>query len=104
MAGRGVMGRRCLRGAGGRGKAGKTWAGLDLALSVAAGLPWLGRFGCPIPGEVLVFLGEGGERNAVRRLRAIAAHKGIDDLAALPIRLCDRVPKLAAGGELAAIE
>jgi RecA-family ATPase len=41
-------------------KAGKTWAMLDLACSVAAGRPWLGHFGCPPSGPVLVFLGEGG--------------------------------------------
>src|SRR6266511_71327 len=59
-------------------KAGKTWAALDLAVSVAAGHPWFGRFACPTPGRVLVFLGEGGERSIVRRLRASAAvaHRG----------------------------
>lgn len=55
---------------------------------------------------MLVFLGEGGERATVRRLRAIAAHKGID-LAALAnlglVRLCFRVPKLTSGAELAAV-
>jgi len=59
-------------------KAGKTWAALDLALSVAAGHPWFGHYPCPTPGRVLVFLGEGGERSIVRRLRAIAAHKQVD--------------------------
>jgi AAA domain len=87
-------------------KAGKTWATLDLALSVAAGVPWLGRFACPPSGRVLVFLGEGGERATVRRLRAIAAHKGIDlgELAANGlVRLCFRVPKLTSGAELEAV-
>jgi hypothetical protein len=87
-------------------KAGKTWAILDLALSVAAGVPWLGHFACPLAGRVLVFLGEGGERAMVRRLRAIAAHKHIDlgELAAPGlVRLCFRVPKLTSGAELEAI-
>jgi hypothetical protein len=87
-------------------KAGKTWAILDLALSVAAGRPWLGRFGCPPSGRVLIFLGEGGERAMVRRLRAIAAHKHLDlaELAARGlVRLCFRVPKLTSGAELEAI-
>jgi hypothetical protein len=88
-------------------KAGKTWAILDLALSVAAGVPWLGQFPCPPSGRVLVFLGEGGERAMVRRLRAIAAHKGVD-LAELGeaglVRLCFRVPRLTSGEELATIE
>ncbi|HEY2956622.1 MAG TPA: AAA family ATPase [Actinomycetota bacterium] len=87
-------------------KAGKTWANLDLAISVAAGVPWLGRFACPSPGRVLVFLGEGGERATVRRLRAIAAHKGVD-LAGLAarglVRLCFRVPRLTSGAELKAV-
>ena len=31
-------------------KAGKTWAALDLAVSVAVGRPWLDHFACPNPG------------------------------------------------------
>jgi hypothetical protein len=88
-------------------KAGKTWAALDLAISVAAGHPWFGRFACPTPGRVLVFLGEGGERAIVRRLRAIAAHKAVDldRLAATPgLRVCFRVPKLRDSGDLAELE
>jgi hypothetical protein len=89
-------------------KAGKTWAALDLAVSVATGQPWLDHFACPNPGSVLVFLGEGGERATVRRIEAIATAKGIDpDQLADQLRLCFRVPRLAApgaGGELAAIQ
>jgi AAA domain len=87
-------------------KAGKTWAILDLACSVAAGVPWLGHFLCPPSGPVLVFLGEGGERAMVRRLRAICAHKQLDleELAARRLlRLCFRVPKLTSGEELQAV-
>lgn len=39
-------------------KAGKTWAVLDAAVSVASGTPWLGRFACQ-QGSVLVYAGEG---------------------------------------------
>jgi AAA domain-containing protein len=89
-------------------KAGKTWAALDLAVSVATGRPWLEHFPCPTPGQVLIFLGEGGERATVRRIEAIATAKGIDpDQLADQLRLCFRVPRLAApgaGGELAAIQ
>jgi AAA domain len=57
---------------------------------------------------VLVFLGEGGERATVRRIEAIATAKGIDpDQLADQLRLCFRVPRLAApgaGGELTAIQ
>jgi hypothetical protein len=89
-------------------KAGKTWAALDLAISVATGTPWLDHFACPSPGPVLVFLGEGGERATVRRVEAIASSKGVDpDQLADQLRLCFRVPRLAApgaGSELAAIQ
>jgi hypothetical protein len=85
-------------------KAGKTWAILDLACSVAAGRPWLGAFPCPQAGRVLVFLGEGDQRAVVRRLRAICAHKhlAVEELAAR-IRLCFRVPRLTSGADLAAV-
>jgi hypothetical protein len=89
-------------------KAGKTWAALDLAVSVACGRPWLDHFACPSPGPVLVFLGEGGERATVRRIEAIATAKGVDPgQLAERLRLCFRVPRLAApgaGGELVAIQ
>jgi hypothetical protein len=89
-------------------KAGKTWAALDLAVSVATGRPWLEHFACPSSGPVLVFLGEGGERATVRRIDAIATSKGIDpDQLADRLRLCFRVPRLAApgaGSELATIQ
>jgi hypothetical protein len=89
-------------------KAGKTWAALDLAVSVACGLPWLDHFACPTPGPVLLFLGEGGERAMVRRIQAIATDKGAQlDQLADRLRLCFRVPRLAApgaGGELAAVQ
>jgi hypothetical protein len=89
-------------------KAGKTWAALDLAVSVATGRPWLDHFACPSPGPVLVFLGEGGERATVRRIEAIATAKGVDpDQLADRLRLCFRVPRLAALGaglELTAIQ
>jgi hypothetical protein len=89
-------------------KAGKTWAALDLAVSVATGQPWLDHYACPNPGPVLIFLGEGGERATVRRIEAIATSKGVDPgQLADQLRLCFRVPRLAApgaGGELAAIQ
>jgi hypothetical protein len=88
-------------------KAGKTWAALDLAVSVAAGHPWFGHFPCPTPGRVLVFLGEGGERAILRRLRAIAAHKQVDlaEVGASPgVRLSFRVPKLRDTSDLDELE
>jgi len=87
---------------GAEDKAGKTWAGLDLALSVAAGVPWLDTFACPRAAPVLMFLGEGGERATVRRLAAIAAAKGIE-LLDLPVRLCFAVPRLTDREQLHAV-
>jgi AAA domain len=89
-------------------KAGKTWAALDLAVSVAIGLPWLDHFACPTPGPVLVFLGERGRAGHGAPHRGIATSKRVSlDQLADQLRLCFRVPRLAAagaGGELAAIQ
>lgn len=78
---------------GAENKAGKTWAILDMAVTVASGNSWLGQYPCDRPGSVLVFLGEGGERKMIRRARAVAHFYGtrIEDL---PIRVCHRVPQL----------
>jgi len=83
-------------------KAGKTWAISDAAVAVAAGRPWLSVFPCDAPGSVLVFVGEGGKRNTVRRLRAVAeAH----DVQAedLDVVVVDRVPHLSSPPQLAEV-
>ncbi len=83
-------------------KAGKTWNALDLAVSVASGTPWLGQHPVDTAGPVVVFAGEGGDGNIVRRLRAIAAAR---DLAAesLPISVCTRAPHLAEQAHMQAM-
>lgn len=77
-------------------KAGKTFVMMDLALSVAAGVPWVNLFPVNETGPVLIFVGEGGKRKIVRRVRAIARFKGIPDhqLFGLPIEISERAPKL----------
>lgn len=80
---------------GAESKAGKTWIVLDLAVAKASGGTWLDHWAVDQAGRVLLFLGEGGERKMVRRLRAIADHKGVE-LAGLPIRVCHRAPQLTA--------
>jgi hypothetical protein len=80
-------------------KAGKTWAHLDLAVSVAAGVPFLDRFECPDPGPVTLFLGEGGDASMVRRLEAVSEHKGVI-LADLPLRLEFKPPNLTRSEHL----
>lgn len=89
---------------GAEDKAGKTFAALDLAVSVLTATPWLGRFPCPFPGSVLAFLGEGGERAMLRRLLAIVGDRGGDlrDLAGL--RMCFAVPQLLDRSQLAEVE
>jgi hypothetical protein len=88
---------------GAEDKAGKTWAELDLAVSVATGTPWLGKFACS-QGPVVVYLGEGGARNTRRRIRAIAESKGIDpsDLHGI-LRVCLAVPNLTSEKDLARV-
>ncbi|MFD4124524.1 AAA family ATPase [Streptomyces globisporus] len=58
-------------------KAGKTWAGLDLAIAVASGGKWLGEFQCK-QGKVVYALGEGSRFAALQRVRAIAEFHGVD--------------------------
>ena len=61
---------------GAQGKAGKTWAVDDLAVSTVTGTPWLNHFEVDTTGAVLMFVGEGGMRNTLRRLKAVAASRG----------------------------
>ena len=64
----------CLVGPKG---AGKTLAELDMAVSVALGEPWFGRFPTT-PGKVLVLTCEDSEGQTWQRLDAIARSKGRD--------------------------
>lgn len=81
-------------------KAGKTWNVADLAVSVASGTPWLGHIEVDQPGPVLMFVGEGGEANTVRRIRAVAAERNIT-AETLPIMVCTRAPHLANTAHIA---
>jgi hypothetical protein len=83
-------------------KAGKTWLVSDLAIAVAHGGAWLGRFPIERQGPVLMFLGEGGRRKMVRRLMAVAEFYNVE-LRALPIVLCLRAPHLSDEQHLATI-
>lgn len=56
----------------------KTYSSMDLALSVASGLPFLGRFAVPQPRPVLYLLGEGGRVPGRRRFERIADSKCVD--------------------------
>ncbi len=82
-------------------KAQKTWNGLDLAVSVASGTPWLNHFPIDTPGPVIVFIGEGGAGSIVRRINAICANRDLkpEDL---PITICARAPKIRDAGHMQA--
>jgi hypothetical protein len=83
-------------------KAGKTWAELDLVVATAAGKAWMGVYPIHRQGRVVVFLGEGGKRKMLRRLRAVCAFHGVR-LEDLPITLCFRAPRLSSELHMAAI-
>jgi len=63
--------------AGGSPKLGKTWLGLDLALSVATATPCLDRFEVHEPGEALVYLAEDHPTEVRQRLAGLCRHRGL---------------------------
>lgn len=83
-------------------KAGKSWLASDLAVAVAAGGKWLGMIDVDEPGPVLMFAGEGGQRNILRRLRAVAEYHEAT-VRDLPIVVCARVPHLSKAEHLAVV-
>ncbi len=83
-------------------KAGKSWAAGDAAVSVASGTPWLTVYDCELPGAVLLLAGEGGERNLLRRLRAIARARSLQ-VEQLDLRVLCRVPHLTNPEHLRAV-
>jgi hypothetical protein len=70
----------------------KTSIALDLALSLATGRPFLGRYPVPEPRRVLFMSGESGRPTLIETAKRIAASKGIDDVAALNILWSDKLP------------
>ncbi len=69
---------------GGAPKCGKSWLGLDLALSVASGTPCLDTFPVAEKGDVLVYMAEDAASLVRQRLAGLCHHRGLD-LAALPL-------------------
>ncbi|WP_181435480.1 AAA family ATPase [Curtobacterium sp. MCPF17_051] len=69
---------------GGAKKTLKSYMLMALAVAVASGYPFLGRFEVPDPRPVLLYLAEGGRQNAQRRLQSIAASMNVD-LGTLPL-------------------
>ncbi|MEW6751440.1 MAG: AAA family ATPase [Candidatus Latescibacterota bacterium] len=79
-----LWGRAAVGILGGAPKLGKTWLGLDLALSVASATPCLDTFAIHQPGPVLLYLAEDAAPTVKARLRGLCHHRGLD-LQALPI-------------------
>lgn len=69
---------------GGAPKCGKSWLGLDLAVSVASGTPCLDTFHVAEPGSTLVYMAEDAAPVVKARLAGLCRHRGLD-LAALPL-------------------
>jgi hypothetical protein len=69
---------------GGAPKCGKSWLGLDLAVSVASGTPCLDTFAVAEPGGVLVYMAEDAAPVVKARLAGLCQHRGLA-LAALPL-------------------
>lgn len=78
---------------GAASKFGKSLFLADLAVNVASGGRFLGRFACEAPGRVLLFAGEGGDAKFVRRTEAISRFYEVDH-DALDIHLLMRAPRL----------
>ena len=72
---------------GGSPKSGKSWLGLELAVSVATGTDCLGRFAIEQPGTVIVYLAEDALHMVRERLVSLCIHHhwSIDNLDVLVI-------------------
>ena len=81
---------------GGEPKTSKTWAILEIAISVATGRPAFNdpSFACEKPRPVFMFLLEDGEYNVQARMEALATSKGMftADLKKMPLYLRCRKP------------
>ena len=81
---------------GGEPKTSKTWATLEIALSVATGRPAFNEpaFECEAPRPVFLFLLEDGEYNVQARMEALASSKGVTEkqLKRMPLHVRCRRP------------
>jgi hypothetical protein len=94
-----VQGQPCILG--GEKKALKTCFFTDLAISLASGLPFLGKLDVYRPAKVALLSGESGEYTIQNTTRRICAAKGIADPSTLPIIWDFDLPQLANPGDVA---
>jgi hypothetical protein len=88
---------------GGPKKALKTLLGIDLAVSVASGTPFLGKYPIPSPERVVVLSGESGRATLQAAARAIADARG-RRLSTLDIHWGFNLPQLANQNHLAGLK
>jgi RecA-family ATPase len=81
-----ILPRRGVAMIGGAPKCAKSWAGLDLALSISSGTPCFGHFTVPEPAPALIYLAEDPAAVVKTRLAGICRHRGLD-LGTLPIHV-----------------
>ncbi|QDV09322.1 hypothetical protein Poly30_48800 [Planctomycetes bacterium Poly30] len=74
----GLWAREAIGLIGGAPKLGKSWLGLDMAVSVASGLPALGHFPVAEPGRALVYLAEDSLPQVRSRIEGLCMHRGLD--------------------------
>jgi hypothetical protein len=73
-----LWGSRSVGVIGGAPKCGKTWLGLDIALSVATGTACLDQYSVPEPGPVLMYLAEDSLPAVRERVAGMARHRNIE--------------------------
>ena len=74
---RGLWGRRAQGVVGGAPKLGKSWFGLDLAVSVATGTPCLDHFPVDDPGPALIYMAEDDAPTVRARLDSLCRRRGV---------------------------
>jgi hypothetical protein len=74
----GIWGAEAVGCIGGMPKIGKTWLGLELAVAIASGRPFLDRFPVEQPGPVMLFCAEDHVRCIKQRVAGLARVKGLD--------------------------
>lgn len=72
-----LWGSRAVGFLAGHPKACKSWAGLDMAVSVASATPCLGKFPVLEPGRALIYLAEDSLADVRTRVEAIARHRDL---------------------------
>lgn len=72
-----LWGVSCVGLIGGSPKVGKSWLGLDMAVSVATGTPCMGAFRVNEPGPVLVYLAEDALPVVRERVAGLARQRGL---------------------------